>query len=472
MKVASIVLCAGVGTRLKSSKSKILHEVCGRSMAYWPIKIALETTSVKPIVVLNHQAEAVEDKLRSYFHDDIRFALQKKPDGTGGAVKAALPHLDPECTSVLVLCGDTPLLRKESIENLITIQRKSHVPIALLSSHAVEPTNYGRIVRNSDQQIVRIIEEREANQLEKEIKEINTGIYVFDVEFLRNSINDIKNNNSKEEYYLTDIVHLYCAKGPKHGPVESVEIPYEEMRGINDRRQLAYAQYAMNRRLLDRWMLEGVTIIDPATTYIEMSVRLSKDVVIYPGVHLRGETHIGEGCVIENGAIIKDTVIEKNARVLPYSWCDQAYIGERSEVGPFTRLRPDARLENDVKIGNFVEVKRSRIKSGTKAGHLAYIGDAEIGEGCNVGAGTITCNYDGYNKHRTVIGEGSFIGSNTTLIAPLSIGTDAYIAGGSVINKEVPNDTLAIGRTHQVNKPRLKNTLDERNLERDAKLML
>ncbi|HXW60915.1 MAG TPA: DapH/DapD/GlmU-related protein, partial [Myxococcota bacterium] len=188
-------------------------------------------------------------------------------------------------------------------------------------------------------------------------------------------------------------------------------------------------------------------------------------VVLYPGVHLKGETHISEGCIIENGAIIKDTVIEKNAHVLPYSVCDQAYIGERSQVGPFARLRPDARLENDVKIGNFVEVKRSRIKSGTKAGHLAYIGDAEIGEECNIGAGTITCNYDGHNKHRTVIGEGSFIGSNATLVAPLSIGTDAYVAGGSVVNKEVPNDTLAIGRAHQVNKPRIKNTLETKKIE-------
>lgn len=436
-------------------------------MAYWPIKIALETTSTKPIVVVGHQAELAEDKLRSYFHDDIRFALQKKPDGTGGAVKAALPYLDPDCTSVVVLCGDTPLLKKESLEGLITIQKKSHVPIALLSSCADEQTNYGRIVRNRDQQIIKIIEDREANQLEKEIKEINSGIYVFDVEFLRNNIDKINNNNSKNEYYLTDLVHLYCAEGPKLGPVQSVEIPYDEMRGINDRRQLAYAQHIINRRLLDKWMLEGVTILDPNTTYIEMSVRLSKDVVIYPGVHLRGETHIGEGCIIENGAIIKDTVIEKNAHVLPYSWCDQAYIGERSEVGPFARLRPDARLESDVKIGNFVEVKRSRIKSGTKAGHLAYLGDSEIGENCNIGAGTITCNYDGQNKHRTVIGEGSFIGSNSTLIAPLSIGTNAYIAGASVINKEVPNDTLALGRAHQINKPRHKATQDEKSLEQE-----
>lgn len=434
-------------------------------MAYWPIKLALETTAAKPIVVINHQALVVEDKLRSYFKYEIDFALQKKPNGTGGAVKAALEHLDPDCTSVVVLYGDTPLLTKDSLEKLITIQKKSHVPIALLSSIAPNPTNYGRIVRNRDQQIVKIIEEREANHLEKEIKEINAGIYVFDVEFLKNNIDKIKNDNSKGEYYLTDLVGLYYSEGPKHGPVENVEIPYDEMRGINDRNQLAHAQQTMNRRLLDYWMLEGVTIIDPASTYIEMSVRLSKDVVLYPGVNLRGETHVGEGCIIENGAIIKDSVLEKHVHILPYSWCDQAYIGERSEIGPFARLRPEARLESDVKIGNFVEVKSSRIKSGSKASHLAYIGDAEVGEACNIGAGTILCNYDGQNKHRTVIGAGSFIGSNSTLIAPLSIGNEAYIAGGSVVNQEVPNNTLAIGRAHQVNKPRQKNTYCEKSLE-------
>lgn len=454
VKIASIILCAGVGSRLKSAKNKVLHEVCGRPMCYWPIKNASLVTNLKPIVVLSHQAEAVEDKLKMCFQDTITFAYQKIPNGTAGAVKAALPYLDPSCQSVLVVCGDTPLLKKESLEKLVTIQTSSHVPVALMSAFAEDPTGYGRIIRNSSQHISGIVECQEATPLEREIKEVNPSVYVFDVNFLRENIDNIETNNQKREFYLTDLVHLYIKHGPKYGPIGNVEIPYEEMHGINDRRQLAYAQKVLNRRLLDQWMLDGVTFIDPDSTYIEESVRLAKDVVVYPGVHLRGETHVGEGAVIENGCIIKDSVIEKNAHLLPYTCSDQASIGERAMVGPFARLRPETRLEADVKIGNFVEIKKSRLKKGVKAGHLAYIGDAEIGEHCNIGAGTITCNFDGTHKHRTVIGDNAFVGSNTTLIAPIAIGDNAYIAGGSVINQEVPNHALAIGRAHQVNKER------------------
>jgi bifunctional UDP-N-acetylglucosamine pyrophosphorylase / glucosamine-1-phosphate N-acetyltransferase len=461
VKIASIILCAGVGSRLKSAKSKILHEVCGRPMGYWPIKNAMAVTNLKPIVVLSHQAEAVEDKFRSYFHDTVTFAYQKIPNGTAGAVKAALPFLDPSCQSVLVVCGDTPLLKKESLEKLVTIQANSHVPVALLSAFAEDPTGYGRIVRNSSQHISGIVECQEATPLERDIKEVNPSVYVFDAAFLRENIDKIESSNQKRELYLTDLVHLYIKNGPKHGPVGNVEIPYQEMHGINDRRQLAFAQKVLNRRLLDQWMLDGVTFIDPGTTYIEESVRLAKDVVVYPGVHLRGETHVGEGSIIENGCVIKDTVIEKYAHILPYTCSEQAFIGERTSVGPFARLRPEARLESDVKIGNFVEVNRSRLKKGVKASHLAYIGDAEIGENCNIGAGSITCNYDGRKKHRTVIGDGAFIGSNTTLIAPLCIGENSYVAGGSTITQEVPNNALAISRAHQVNKERNKGSVDK-----------
>ncbi len=457
MKIASIVLCAGIGTRMKSSKSKILHEVSGRPLGYWSIKNALETSTTKPIVVLSHQAKEVEEALKTHFHDSIKFAYQVSPNGTGAAVKAAIAHLDIDCTSVLIMYGDTPLLKKESLEKLITIQKRSHVGIALLSARAANPTGYGRIVRDERQQLRAIVEEHAATYLEKTIDEVNAGIYVFDAEFLRNNIDNITNDNPKKEYCITDLIDLYVKNGSHHGPVESMEITYEEMHGVNDRRQLAYAQKVLNGRLLDQWMLDGVTIIDPGSTFIESSVRLAKDVVIYPGVHLRGKTHVSEGCVIENGSIIKDTVIEKNAHIYPYSWCDQAYIGERAEIGPFARLRPDARLENDVKVGNFVEIKRSRLKKGAKAGHLAYIGDAEIGEFCNIGAGSITCNYDGKNKHRTIIGNGAFIGSNSTLVAPLAIGDHAYVAGGSTITEEVPRESLAIGRSLQVIKPLKKS---------------
>jgi bifunctional UDP-N-acetylglucosamine pyrophosphorylase/glucosamine-1-phosphate N-acetyltransferase len=454
VKVASIVLCAGVGSRFKSAKNKVLHELSGCPMAYWPIKNAIDCTKEKPVVVVNHQAELVEDLLRSYFQDRIKFVKQKALDGTAGAVKAALSHIEPDCESIFVLCGDTPLLKKESIERLITIQKRSHIPIALISTKTEHPTGYGRIVRNNNQQITRIVEETEASNLEKEIQEINTGIYVFDAEFLRKNIDKITNNNSKNEYYLTDLIGLYCSEAARNGPVENIEVPFAETIGVNDRSQLALAQRAMNQRILEAWMLQGVTIADPATTYIEMDVRIASDVVIYPGVHLRGNTQIGEGCIIENGSILSDTVVEKNTHILPYSSCEGAHIGESCHVGPFARLRPGTRLDTKVKIGNFVEVKNSHIKKNSKANHLAYIGDAQVGESCNIGAGAITCNYDGKDKHPTVIGDNAFIGSNATLIAPLSIGDGAYIAGGSAINKEVPKETLAIGRAFQVNKNR------------------
>jgi len=465
VKFASIVLCAGVGSRLKSTKAKILHELCGRPLGYWPIKTALDANSCETIVVVGHQALEHEEILGSYFQDSIKFAHQKQPDGTAGAVAAALKILDPSCTSVAVICGDTALLRKESLQKLITIQSKSHVPIALLTAQAPDPTGYGRIVRNSSEQIAKIVEDKEAGALEREIREVNTGVYVFDTKFLRENISKISNNNAQHEYYLTDLIELYLDKGPKDGPVESFEINFEEMLGINDRCQLAHVQSILNRRLLNYWMLEGVSIIDPSNTYIEEGVRLARDCVIYPGAHLRGQTHIGEGAIIENGAVIINSIIEKQAHILPYSWCERAYVGERTQVGPFARLRAGTHLENDVKIGNFVEIKQSYLKSGTKAGHLAYIGDAQLGQNCNVGAGAITCNYDGEHKHKTLMSDGVFVGSNATLIAPLYIGRESYIAGGSVISEDVPDNSLAIGRAHQVNKqkkPRRNGLAEER----------
>lgn len=454
VKIATIILCAGVGSRLKSSKSKLLHEVCGRAVAYWPIKHALSQSDVKPIVVVGHQADAIEAKLAGYFGDALRFAYQESPNGTGGAVKAAMPLLDDTCDSVLILCGDTPLLREESLARLLMIQRNSHVPIAMLSAVAPDPFGYGRVIRNGAQQIISIIEEHEATPLEREIREVNPAVYVFDRKFLRDHIDTLKEGARRKELYLTDLVRSYVSAGAPHGPVSSIEIAYEEMHGVNDRRQLAYAQKALNRRLIDNWMQQGVTFIDPDTTYVEEGVSLSQDVTIYPGVHMRGQTHIGEGSVVENGCILNDTVLENNVHLLPYTWCDAAVVGERCQLGPFARLRAGSYLESDVKIGNFVEVKKTRVKKGAKANHLAYLGDAQLGEYCNIGAGTITCNYDGKTKHQTIIGDKAFIGSNATLIAPLTIGDGAYVAGGSTINQDIPAGALAVGRARQANKIR------------------
>ncbi|MCA9507932.1 MAG: bifunctional UDP-N-acetylglucosamine diphosphorylase/glucosamine-1-phosphate N-acetyltransferase GlmU [Myxococcales bacterium] len=456
MSVASIILCAGVGTRMNSSRSKMVHEICGRPLGYWSIKNALETTSLKPIVVLSHLAKDVEAVFRSHFHDSIQFVYQESPNGTGGAVRAAMEALDENCSSVLVLYGDTPLLRKESLLKLINLQEMGHAPLALFTAQAPKPTGYGRIVRNESHELCAIVEEYAASCEEKKINEVNVGVYVFSYDFLHKNIGAVKNNNIKGEYCLTDLVALSIKNNPQNAPIESIEIPFEEMHGVNDRIQLAFAQQVLNRRLLEYWMHKGVTFIDAHTTYVEDSVSFAKDVIVYPGVHLRGETHVGEQVIIENGCVVKDTLIEAHAHLYPYTCCEQAYVGESVELGPFARLRPEARLEKNVKVGNFVEIKRSRLKQGVKAGHLSYIGDADIGENCNIGAGSITCNYDGKDKHRTVIGNKSFIGSNTTLIAPLAIGENSYIAGGSTINREVPRNSLAIARNPQVIKARKK----------------
>lgn len=459
VKVASIILCAGVGSRLKSSKSKILHDLCGRPMGYWAIKNAMAATSLKPIVVINYQAEEIEAELRKYFSDQIEFAYQPTPNGTGGAVIAAMDKLDKKAHSVLIVNGDAPLLKTESLRKLVMIQQNSHAPIALLSAIAKDPAGYGRIIRNSDQQISHIVEDHEASLSELGVCEVNPGVYVFDGEFLRENINRIKSDNLKSEFYLTDLVQIYAKNSHTLGPVGNVEIDFTQMHGVNDRCQLAFAQKVLNRRLIDQWMLAGATFIDPDNTYVEESVRLGKDVTIYPGVHLTGNTEVADGVIIENGSILKNCVIEKNAHILPYTVGEDAKVGENSVVGPFARLRPKAKIGHNCKVGNFIEINRSHLKDGVKASHLGYIGDAEIGEGTNIGAGTVICNYDGKNKHPTNIGKNAFIGSNSTLVAPLIIGENSYVAGGSTIVNEVPKDTLAIGRAHQVNKDRsLKTT--------------
>lgn len=447
------MLCAGIGSRLHSTRSKILHEICGRPIGYWSVKQAKAVTTEAPIVVVGHQKEEIESSLTELFQNDLRFACQEIPNGTGGAVKAAISMLPKDVTSVLVVYGDAPLLRKESLSQLLELAANSRSPIAMLTSRTADPTGYGRILRDQSQQIVAIVEERDAQASERAINEVNAGVYVFNAEFLRDAITTLKPKpKPKGEYLLTDIVADYVVKKAPQGPVQSALVAYEEMHGVNDRRQLAFAQHALNQRLLEEWMAAGVTFVDPSSTYIEEGVRLSKDTIIYPSVHMRGATQIGEGCVIENGVVIKNTVIERGAHIYPYSVLESSIVGAHAHVGPFARVRPGSTLDEEVKVGNFVEIKCSRLHRGAKVSHLAYVGDADVGEHANIGAGSITCNYDGQNKHRTVIGNNAFIGSNTTLIAPLTIGEGAYVAGGSTVTENVPEKNIAFGRARQVNK--------------------
>lgn len=452
MKIASIILCAGAGSRLHSTKSKMLHEICGRPLAYWPIKHAMAASNLKPVVVIGYQAEEVVASLERYFPGYLNFAHQEQADGTGGAVKAALPFLDPSCEHVIVLCGDAPLITSTSIKQLLVAKQQHRWPIAMLSARVANPFGYGRLVRNHEQHIVRIVEERNATAEEQRITEVNPSVYIFDTKILHKYLPQVQKNQLAQEYYLTDIIAAYGDAGFVDGQIGSMEISPEDMHGINDRKQLAMVQKIQQRRLLDYWMDRGVTFIDPDTTYIDEGVLLAPDVTIYPSAHLRGYCVVKRGVLIENGAVIKDSIIEAHARILPYTCVDDAHVGEHSTVGPFARLRPGTHLAERVHVGNFVEVKNSQLHQEVKAGHLAYIGDAEIGRQTNIGAGTITCNYDGKKKHKTMIGAKSFIGSNATLIAPLEIGESAYVAGGSTIDSDVPAEALALGRARQVNK--------------------
>jgi len=443
MKIVSLVLCAGKSDRLKSRTSKMLHEISGWPIACWSVRLASQISNVPPIVVLGHQAEEIKKKLENEIVGDLSFVTQQKLDGTGGAVKAAIDSLPDDCDIVIVMCGDVPLLTTKTMERLIALKVSSALPIAFLTSRIECPAGYGRILRDDSQKIQKIIEEADASPKEKSICEINSGIYAFSMSFLKKNIFSLNNDNKKGEFYLTDLINHNA---------EALSAPYEEIFGINDRAQLARAQSLMNRRIINFWMEQGASFIDPRNTLVDAHVKLSKDCVIYPQVHLQGRTKVGISSVIKNGSIIKDCDIGCDVIAEPYSVCDQAIIKDHSRIGPFAHLRRGTILEEGVKIGNFVETKASHLKKGVKANHLAYIGDAEVGEETNIGAGSITCNYDGKTKQKTTIGKKAFIGSNTTLIAPLRVGDGAYIAGGSTISKEVPAGALAFGRARQKNR--------------------
>jgi bifunctional UDP-N-acetylglucosamine pyrophosphorylase/glucosamine-1-phosphate N-acetyltransferase len=310
----------------------------------------------------------------------------------------------------------------------------------------VHPTGYGRILRNENGDINGVVEENDASPTQKQINEVNPGIYAFDAEFLHDALSGLKSHNAKNEYYLTDVIAMAGSS------VVGMHVPASETLGINDREQLAEAEQILRRRILSKWMKAGVTCMDPASTYIDNDVQVGQDVLLGPGVMLLGKTKVGNNVSIGAGSILTHTTVDDHARIHPYSVCDEAHIGTKAEVGPFARLRPLARLDESTKIGNFVEVKKSHFKKGSKANHLAYVGDTDVGENCNIGAGTITCNYNGFGKHKTTLEDGVFIGSNCTLVAPLVVGEQAYVAAGSTVTKDVPSNALAISRGRQENK--------------------
>ncbi|MCX7793896.1 MAG: bifunctional UDP-N-acetylglucosamine diphosphorylase/glucosamine-1-phosphate N-acetyltransferase GlmU [Thermodesulfovibrionales bacterium] len=445
MNLNIIILAAGLGTRMKSDLPKILHPLCGIPMIQYIIETAKKLNPEEIVTVINRNHADVRDFLKEM----SSIAIQEKPLGTADALKAGIKHVKKDLP-VMVINGDTPLVKEETLKNLYRIHKKDRNSLSLLSFLSKEPLFYGRIIRDKEGNVIAIRETVDATQAEKEINEVNSGIYIIEPEVL-GLINLIKKNKNKKEYFLTDLISISARKGLKVRAYAIAE--EEELLGINTRKELSIASAIMRRRINEGHMLEGVTIINPENTYIERDVKIGRDTVIYPGVHIEGKSIIGRGCTIYQNVRISNSILGDNVIIKDSSIIEDSLINEGCQIGPFAHLRPGSKIERNVRIGNFVEVKKSIIGEGTKAMHLSYIGDAEIGKNVNVGAGTITCNYDGFKKHKTIIEDNVFIGSDSQLVAPVRIRRGAYIGAGSTITKDVPEDSLAISRTQQKHIP-------------------
>lgn len=440
----AIILAAGKGTRMKSRLAKAAHALCGKPMARYPADAAREAGAARVVVVVGHEADAV----RAALGDDLDYVLQSEQRGTGHAVLQADAALR-EAGDVLVLNGDLTLLTAEELRSLLERHRVSGAAATILTAVLEDPGSYGRVLRRPDGSVERLVERRDATPAETAIREINVGAYCFRGAELRDCLSRLRPDNDQGEYYLTDVIGLLVAGGFR---VEAVPAPDpRSARGINDRVELAAAAAILRERILHALMLAGVTVVDPATTYVDAGVVVGQDTVIQPMTILQGRTVIGAECVIGPSARIVDSTLADRVTVHA-SVLVEASVGEGTRIGPFANLRPGCRLGREVKVGDFVELKNTVLEDRVSAGHIAYLGDATVGAGANIGAGTVTCNYDGRAKHRTVIGRGAFIGSNATLLAPVEVGEGAYVGAASTVTEDVPPDALAIGRSRQTNK--------------------
>ncbi|WP_434301057.1 bifunctional UDP-N-acetylglucosamine diphosphorylase/glucosamine-1-phosphate N-acetyltransferase GlmU [Corallococcus exiguus] len=444
--LAAVVLCAGKGTRMKSEKAKVLHPILGRPLCAYPLKRALELGATHVVPVVGHQAAEVEKSIRSHFPDaPLRFALQKEQKGTADAVKAAQDALKGHDGRVLILYGDVPLLRKETLQSLLAAHDAAGGVLALVSTTLEDPTGYGRVIREAGK-VARIVEHKDCTPEQRAVKECNAGIYSVDAAFLWKALAEIKPVNAQGEYYLTDLVEMAA----KLGPVGAVDADATETAGVNDKVELAARARVLQQRINEAHMRAGVSIQDPATAYIEEGITIGTDTEVGPSVSLMAGTVIGKNVTIGQGSVLTASHVADGTHIKPYSVLEEARVGERCIIGPFSRLRPATELAEEVHLGNFVETKKTRIGKGTKANHLTYLGDANIGAGCNIGAGTITCNYDGVNKHLTELGDGVFIGSDSQLVAPVKVGDGGYVGAGSTVTKNVPPGSLAVSRAPQV----------------------
>lgn len=445
MNIMAIVLAAGQGKRMKSKLYKVLHPVCGKPMVGHVVDTLHRIQTSRIIVVVGHGAEAVQ----AYLGDRAEYALQQPQLGTGHAVLQAKDLLANEDGITLVLYGDTPLVKEETLRRMMELHRQTGAAATILTAMLDEPFGYGRVIRNEAGGVARIVEQKDCTEEEAQVKETNTGTYCFSNRRLFEALSQVTNNNAQQEYYLTDVIGIFVAQGEKVQAYCTDDVT--ESTGVNDRVALSEAEQQLRARINRNHMLNGVTIIDPANTYIEADVQIGPDTVLLPGTILRGTTTIGENCKIGPQTEITDSAVRDDVTIRQ-SVLLEATVDEHASVGPFAYLRPGAKLGQHVKVGDFVEIKNATLDEGTKVSHLSYVGDAVVGKNVNIGCGAITVNYDGFNKNLTEIGDDAFIGSNVNLIAPVKVGSGAYVVAGSTITYNVEANDLAIARERQTNK--------------------
>ena len=442
-----VVLAAGKGTRMKSALPKVLHVAGGRSLIDHALRTATALSPASIVVIVGHEAGMLKDALREW--PGLTFAVQEPQLGTGHALLQAEPALRGAQGTLVLLSGDVPLLRADTLASLVRVHQSRRAAATVLTADVPAPDGYGRIVRDGDR-IDAIVEHRDASPAQREIREINSGVYAFAIAPLFGALREIGSANAQGEYYRPDLVKIYRARGLG---VETLRLEDpREILGVNGRKELADVASILKSAKNDELMTAGVTLVDPATAFIGPDVTIGPDTVVQPGVYLEGSTRIGAGCVIHSGVRLVNSTVDDGAIINNFCLIIDSHVSRGAIVGPFAHLRPQSHVGEDAHVGNFVELKKTSLGRGSKANHLSYLGDATIGEKVNIGAGTITCNYDGRTKHPTVIEDGAFVGSDTQLIAPVRVGKRAYVAAGSSITHDVPDDALAISRGRQINK--------------------
>ncbi|RPH80888.1 MAG: UDP-N-acetylglucosamine diphosphorylase/glucosamine-1-phosphate N-acetyltransferase [Nitrospiraceae bacterium] len=459
--LAVVVMAAGLGKRMCSKQAKVLHPVAGQALVLYSVGLGLRVAGDRIAVVVGHQADLVRQVIAHATGGPnggapVTIVEQREQLGTGHAVLQSRPVFGVgkrgAPSRYLILNGDTPLLQEKTLRELLRVHETERATVTILTAVLTDASGYGRVVRanSAERGVSRIVEDRDADAEEQAIREVNVGTYVVDGEFLFSALEKLDPSNAQGEYYLTEIIHLAVAQGHRVAAVV-LDNPDEGL-GVNTRRQLADAEQVVRHQIRERWLDAGVTMIDPASVWIDATVTVGKDTVLYPNVTLEGTTVIGEDCVLRSSTRLKDCTIGNGVEILDHCVCADSHIEDGAHVGPFVHLRPGVVVRKKAKVGNFVEMKKTDLGEGSKANHLSYLGDAQIGKGVNIGAGTITCNYDGVRKSQTVIGDGVFLGSDTQLIAPVTVGAGAIIAAGTTVTEDVPADALAIGRVPQVNR--------------------